>query len=181
VTTVALLQELLVAIETAVATAPEGCEIDTYQVTAGTPAAPSGNCSQVSVWASSAFNSASSMFHEDNPCLVIRAVQLNWRLDLCYGETVEDWTPAQHLEFAVCFYGLADAIWCGLNSVIKSGELFHRRCGDLQVDPLTYTERLGSNASAESGMRMQDDCPAPVEIVDVVGALAGQQEGEDFG
>lgn len=157
-TTTEALQALLAAIETAVAAADVDCEIDMYRVTAGQAAAPAGQCNVVSVWASQAFNSVDGMFHSDSPCTIVRGVAFHWRLDLCYGETAEERTPAQHLATATCLYTLADAIWCGLNTQIGNGTLFSQKCADLQVDALDYNEASGSGVSAESGLRLQMEC-----------------------
>lgn len=158
----------------------DGCEITVYQVTAGEPAAPSGSdCPTLSVWASQYFNAVASMFHEDNPCLVVRGVQLNWRLDVCYSETEQGPTAAEHLADAVCLYGLADTIWCGLPPSLPT--LFGKKCADLQFDALTIGERSGGYVSASSGVRFQIGCDAPEVPEDIVGVIAGQEEGGEFG
>lgn len=132
------------------------CPVDTFQVTAGEPAAPSGNCSQISVWASQYFNAVDSLFHTDNPCVIVKGVQLQWRIDLCYQEQESDRTAAQHLVTATCLYDLADAVWCGLNSTV--GSLFGQPCKDVSVDTLDIPAGLGGIVSASSGVRFQLDC-----------------------
>lgn len=177
--TVAALQTLATNIQTLVEASGLDCQEVGYQVTAGQPAQPTGNCALVSVWASQAFNAANSMFHEDSPCLVVRGLQMHWRLDLCFTESEQDRTAAEHLETATCLYGLADVIWCGLN--LKAAEGIWGRCADVQIDPLSYNEASGGLVSAESGIRIQDDCPTPNAPEDIVGALAPVEEGGDFG
>lgn len=178
--TVEAAQALLDQIHTIV-DASDVCEVKTYQVTAGAPADPSGqNCAQISVWASQIFNASTSLFHEDNPCMVVRGVQLNYRISVCYEETEAGRTPAQHLVTAVCLYDLADAVWCGLNAAFRDGFL-DNRCKQITVDPLIVSEGLGGYVSADSGIRLQLDCPTPNEPEDIIGALAPIEEGQDFG
>jgi hypothetical protein len=167
---------LLAAIEMLV-NGVDNCGVDKFQVTAGEPAQPSGQCSVVSVWAPLYFNSADGLFGNDNPCVVVRGIQLAWRLDYCYTEQEEDHTAAQHLTTAICFYGLADAIWCGL----LGQDLFGLKCADLQFDALTVS-RDGGIVSASSGVRIQLDCLNTAgDPQDVVGVIAGQEEGGEFG
>lgn len=158
--------------------AADVCGVDVYQVTAGEPAQPTSNCSVVSVWPSQYFNAVSSLFAEDNPCLVVKGVQLNYRLDVCYPEQEADHTAAQHLTTAVCLYGLADAIWCGLNVWLAGGAF--GQCSDVAHDPMTFS-RDGGIVSASSSVRFQLDCTPPPVVEDVVGLIAGQQEGQDYG
>lgn len=152
------LDALLAEIELIAAAAE--CPVDTFRVTAGEPAAPSGYCSQLAVWASQSFNAANSLFHEDSPCLTVRGVQLHWRLDLCYSEpeSGKPRTPAEDLDLAACLYGLGEDIWCGLNLLLGSGFL-GSRCGDIAADALTFTPPFGGIVSAGSGIRLQLECP----------------------
>lgn len=138
------------------------CEIQTFQVTAGEPAAPTGQCSQISVWASQFFNASTSLFNEDNPCVIVKGVQLSYRIDLCYTEQEADRTPAQHLATATCLYDLADAVWCGLNQTVAT--LFAQPCKDVSVDPMDFQTPQGGIVSAQSGVRFQLDCD-PAEPV----------------
>jgi hypothetical protein len=163
VTTVEALSALLARIQTLVNVADVDCEIDQYRVVAGQPAAPASHCNVVTVWASSAFNAVAGMFHQDDPCTIARGVAFHWRLDLCYQETPQDRTSAQHLATATCLYTLADVIWCGLNTEIGDGLLFDARCKDIQVDALSYNEASGSGVSAQSGLRVQMDCDTEAE------------------
>lgn len=174
-TTLEAAQALLAAIQTLADSTD--CKPDAYQVTAGEPAAPSGQCTVISVWASQFFNAVNSMFHEDNPCTVVRGVQLNYRIDVCYEETEKGRTPAQHLVAAECLYSLADTVWCGLNAA----DVFGLRCADIQADPLQFAAPLGGIVSASSGVRLQLDCPTPAEPPAVTGFIAGQEEGGEFG
>lgn len=158
------LEELLDKIEATVDLARETdenlCAVDSYQVTAGEPAQPSGSCSAVSVWSSEFFSAATSLFQEDNSCIIVRGVHLNWRLDVCYSVGEKPPTSAEQLATARCFYGLAEAIWCGLNRLIGAGLLFDgMTCSDLAVDQLLVGNRSGGMVSASSGIRLQLDCP----------------------
>lgn len=153
---VAAAQQLLTQIEILILQA-DLCEVDVYQVTAGEPAQPSGSCSVVSVWPSQYFNATTGLFAaEDNPCLVVRGIQLNYRIDTCYSEQERDPTPTEHLAVATCLYGLADAVWCGLNVWLAGGAF--GRCGDTAADPVTFS-RDGGIASASSSIRFMWDCP----------------------
>lgn len=157
-TTVEALQAVLAKIEDLVATANvDGCgEEMLYRVTAGQPAAPVGSCSAVSVWASQYFNAATSLFHEDSVCVLSRGVQVEWRLDVCFTETEQDRTAAQHLADAECVYRLADVIWCGLASSLP--EVLAVRCAQIAVDALSVVPALGGIYSVSSGFRFQLDC-----------------------
>jgi hypothetical protein len=177
-TTVEACQTLLAAIQALIEADEDVCEVETFQVTAAEPAAPSGQCTIISVWASQFVNAAGSMFHEDNPCVVIRGVQLNYRIDVCYSETEPGRNAAQHLADATCLYGLTDLVWCGLNMA----DVFGLKCSDIQIDPLNFLTPQGGINSAQSGIRLQLDCPTPEaeEPPDIVGIMAGQQEGNEF-
>lgn len=156
-TTVEAASALLAEIENLVATVDlDGCTVDLYRVTAGEPAAPLSSCSTVSVWATSYFNAATSLFHEDNACVITRGIALSWRLDLCFTETEKDRPAEAHLEDATCLYALADAIWCGI--IQRAGEIFDLNCKDFQVDPLTVNPASGAMYSVTSGVRLQLDC-----------------------
>lgn len=103
---------------------------------------------------------------------------MNWRLDVCYNESEDGLTVDEHLLDAVCLYGLADVIYCGLPAV---DNLFGLKCRDLQFDALTIGERSGGYVSASSGLRFQVGCPAEDPVPeDVVGIIEGQEEGGEF-
>jgi hypothetical protein len=183
VNTVDAATQLLEAI-TSLVDAGDTCDVDVYQVTAGEPADPTGeNCTVITVWASQYFNSTASMFHEDNPCVIIRGVQLNYRIATCYpiNEDGQDLTAAQHLDTATCLYGMADVIWCGLVQLIGENGLFDLRCADIQIDPLTVNPPSGGIVSANSGLRFQIGCEPTAVPEDIVGVIAGQEEGGEFG
>jgi hypothetical protein len=156
-TTLAAAQTLLTTIQGLYVTW-DGCTINNWQVTAGEPSAPSGDCTQVSVWATQLFNAVNSLNQEDSACLVIKGVQLAYRIDVCYptNEDGTDLTADQQLEVATCLYGLADHIWCGINSDLKA--ITGGNCADVAVDPLSFTRFQGGIVSAQSGLRFQNDC-----------------------
>lgn len=176
--TVSAASSLLTQIEILV-TAADLCAVDRYQLTAGEPAQPSGQCSQISVWASQFFNAVNGLFHEDDPCVVVRGVQLNYRIDLCYTETEKGRTVAQHEADAICLYGLADAVWCGLNVWLAAGAFGN--CNKVAHDPLSFDSPFGGMNAASGGIRFQWDCTPTAAPEDVVGVIAGQEEGQDFG
>jgi hypothetical protein len=161
VATIDLLEELLSEIEEIIGTTSLDCEISKYQVTPGRPAAPTGqNCNVVSVWSPGAFNGVTELFHEDDPCVIRRGVELRWRLDLCFTETERDRTSAEQLAISTCIYGYGDAIWCGIAKRI--GEKLWGDCTAVAIDPLIVAEPLGAIVSVESGFRVHLDCePEP--------------------
>ena len=141
------------------------CAVDVFQHTAGEPAAPSGQCSAISVWADQIFDVGGQIpFGRQGDtigCVARPAVVLKLRVDVCYSESEQGPTVAEHDVVAECFYGLIQAVWCGLVEEWVAGTLLDQpdgrrtQVGDFQVLP-----RQGGIVSAVLDVTSEMECVA---------------------
>lgn len=144
----ALLDDLLASVE-------GECEIARSAVTAGSPAAPNGECRALWVW----IDQISDGAQFETGCVVRSALAVNYRFDVCYTESERGPTDAQHLAVAECLYGLVAAAWCGLVALKDSGLLMGLGdCDRAALAPLVVGSREGGYVSAGGSVIVDFDC-----------------------
>lgn len=132
------------------------CDVDRSAVTAGSPAAPSGDCGNALwVWVDQIADD--DQFREG--CVVKSRATFNYRVDVCYSESQEGPTDAQHLDTAECLYGLMSAIWCGLVNLKDAKTLMGLgTCDGVTLAPLVVGNREGGYVSAGGSVVVDFDC-----------------------
>ncbi len=133
-------------IETALASSDDVCQPERITITAGEPAAPSGPCKAVWIWASRIEDEAA---FETDACIVRSRLTISYRIDVCYTETVDDATDTTHLDAAECLYSLMDRIWWGIVTGKDTGTLAgSTNCDRITILPLITDQREGGIVSA---------------------------------
>ena len=136
-------------------------DIDTIW-TAGEPAAPTGLCNVVYVWIAELYNIGNQAPFgrqgDDVGCVIRPGVNLKVRVDVCYEETEQGPTAAQHAVTADCLHGLMRAIWCGLADLWAAGTLLDLDCRASTIGPFLVDQRLGGIVSATLDVSAEADC-----------------------
>ena len=141
------------------------CTVDVFQYTAGEPAAPSGQCTVISVWADTIFDIGGQIpFGRQGDtlgCVARPATVLKVRVDVCYEESEEGPTVAEHATVADCFYGLIQGIWCGLAEEWVAGDLLDQTdCRSVSVGDFQMLPRQGGIVSAVLDVTSEMECVA---------------------
>ncbi len=132
------------------------CQPDRVYVSAGEPAAPNPGCTEISVWVSEVVDDNEAIPDE---CRVKPLLTLSYRIDWCYKESTQGPTEAEHLTAATCLYELMEAIWCGLQADLGSGDLAGGNdCKTARLGPLTLDQRQGGNVSATGSVIIEYEC-----------------------
>ena len=161
------------------------CTVNVFQHTAGEPAAPSSQCSAISVWVDQIFDIGGQIpFSRQGDtigCVARPAVVLNLRFDVCYEESELGPTVAEHEVVAECFNGLIQAIWCGLVEEWVAGTLLDQPEGRrAQVGNFQVLPRQGGMISAVLEVTSEIEC-LPGDIVPPVEDLGPFDDGFDGG
>lgn len=143
------------------AVADSDCVVDRIAITAGRPAAPSGeNCTAIYI-----FGNGVQDLNQDNEesCVVKSRWLMQYEIHSCYPEDWDDqYTTEAEEAAAACLYELMDLVWCALVSAKDAGE-FCENCSFVQLDPLIVQPRQGGAVSAVGGVTLPYLCPAVVE------------------
>lgn len=138
------------------------CVPDSIVYTAGEPAYPSGQCTQIWVWPSVLFNIGNQIplgrQGDETSCVIRPATTLNIRVDVCYEESPQGPQAEDHASTADCLHSLMIAIWCGLADLWVSGSLLALDCRAVAFGDFTVSERSGGIVSATLPITVETDC-----------------------
>jgi hypothetical protein len=139
-------------LETFLLAAP--CEVD-VMLTAAEPPSPVGECSIVYVWIPDV-EDRNQFLPTDHRTLGL--LTINYRIHKCFTEEARDLTAQEEATIAECFYGLMEAIWCGLVDAKDDNTLMgFPRCSEIVLEPMV-TERGGSEVRATGAVQVPFDC-----------------------
>lgn len=151
------LETLRDVIEDAVADAD--CVVDRFAITAGRPAAPSGeDCTAIYVFGAGLqdLNQA-----DENACIVRSRWVMQYEIHSCYPEDWDDqYTTEAEEAAATCLYELMSLVWCALVEAKDDG-VFCDDCSFVEIDPLVVQPRSGGAVSALGGVTLPYVCPVP--------------------
>lgn len=114
------------------------------------------NCDSAWVWISEVHDRIQGFDQER--CVTVTEVVLQYRLDLCYSEDGTDGTYLSHLTEATELYGAMDDVWCHLVALKDAGQLLVADCDHASLGPLTVTQRSGTVVSAQGSVTVQHNC-----------------------
>lgn len=131
-------------------------------ITGGEPAQSGGACTSIYVWVSELYNiGGQAPFNRQGDevgCVIRPGVTLNVRVDVCYQESDQGPTVAQHLVTADCLHGLMAAIWCGLADLWAAGTLMGLDCRHSTLGSFVVGQRQGGMVTAMMTVDVEHDC-----------------------
>lgn len=143
------------------AVADSECVVGDVIVTAGRPAAPSGEgqeC-QTRIYVFGAQVADENQAIPD-ACLVKSRWQMQYEIHSCYPEDWDDQTGSTNeAAAAACLYELMSLAWCALVEAKDTG--YFCDCTFLELSPLIVQPRSGGAVSALGGVTMPYVCPVP--------------------
>ena len=140
------------------AVADADCEVGRVVVTAGRPAAPSGEDEECRTAIFIFGDTVSDLNQSDeDSCLVRSRWAMQYEIWTCYSEAWEDVDDEDHEAAAACFYELMALAWCAVVEAYDSGEPFGS-CENVELLPLQVQPRSGGAVSALGGVTIPYDC-----------------------
>lgn len=138
----------------------DACPDVAVLVTAGQPAAPSGegDCQTVVyVWGQVVADLDQQTL--DN-CVVRSRFTMFYQIQTCYPENWEDPIgTAAASDAAARLYGLMSLVWCGLVAAKDAGDVCGANCKYVELAPLEVQPRQGGAVSALGGVTIPYVCP----------------------
>lgn len=153
------LQALETLLEEAVA--DSDCVVGDVILTAGRPAAPSGE-SQECQTRIYVFGGEMGDFNQTNPdaCNVRSRWLMQYEIWTCYPEDWDDQVGTSASEAAAaCLYKLMSLVWCALVDA-KDSDYFCP-CAFVELTPMIIQPRSGGAVSALGGVTLPYTCPVP--------------------
>lgn len=134
--------------------------VDRIAITAGRPAAPSGeDCTAIYIFVD---NLTDENQADPNACEVRSRLAMQFEIWVCYPEDWDDVDTLAHLEAAERLYEIAGLIWCALVDAKDTCEPFGDCTEFLELTPLQAQPRLGQMVSMLGGLTVAYDC-TPVD------------------
>lgn len=138
------------------AVANSDCVVDRIAITAGRPAAPSGeNCTAIYI-----FGIGVEDLNQDDPdsCIVDSRWVMGYEIHSCYPEDWDDqYTSEAEAAAAGCLYELMKLVWCALVEAKDRDEFCE--CKFVQLDQMVVQPRQGGAISALGGVTIPYTCP----------------------
>jgi hypothetical protein len=142
------------------AVADATCEVSRIAITAGRPAAPSGeDCTAIYVFGNGVLDE-----NQANPeaCVVLSRFAIQYEIHSCYPEDWDDqYTTEAEALAAACLYELIELVWCALVDAKDTG--YFCDCKFVELEPMEVQPRSGGAVSALGGVRLPFSCPAHEE------------------
>lgn len=130
------------------------CVVDRVVLTAGRPAAPSGeDCTAIYVFGAEVADENQT---DGDACTVKTRWAMQYEIWSCYPEDWEDQTGNEEAA-AACLYELMQLVWCALVEA-KDDDIFCE-CKFVELVPLVVQPRSGGAVSALGGVTLPYTCP----------------------
>lgn len=145
------------------AVADAACLVDRVTITAGRPAAPSGEGQEcqtaIYVWGQGIADENQT---NDESCVVSSRWEMAYEIWTCYPEDWEDVDDDAHFSAVSCLYDLMSLVWCAVVEAKDSGA-FCDNCSYVELAPLEIGFRSGGAVSALGSVVLPFYCPTPAE------------------